>query len=157
MKTLRSITNRSETLFQLPLRPVTVSYSHLSGLIDTIFEPFSLPPLSPSLSPPMPEIPQKVLSKVELVMSMAHEGETSLFKASELLDGIFEAYQYARAAAGDKYDIQRRSQRLLDKYDESFKQMIRSRINTNIPDAEMYQAQCFEELSKFLHTCLWIP
>ncbi len=96
----------------------------------------------------IPEIPQSVLAKVDHVINLAHKGKTSLFKASELLGGTIEAYQYAREAAQDTFDIHRRSQQLLDQHDESFRQMIDCRINANIPEAERHEAQCFEHLSE---------
>ena len=52
---------------------------------------------------------------------MAQEGETSLFKASQLLELTFEAYQYARGAAQDQFDLKRTSEQYLARFEVDFK------------------------------------
>ena len=59
---------------------------------------------------------------------MAKEGEPSLFKASQLLEFTFEAYQYARGAAQDKYDLKRNSEQHLSKFGEGFENVCRGKI-----------------------------
>ena len=83
--------------------------------------PPSLPPLFFTSSPLLPAIPDQVLQKVDRATTLAKEGETSLFKASQLLEFTFEAYQYARGAARDDFDLKRASERHLSKFEEDFK------------------------------------
>ena len=59
---------------------------------------------------------------------MAKQGETSLFKASQLLEFTFEAYQYARWAAQDQYDLKRTSEQHLTKFEEDFKNVCKGKI-----------------------------
>ncbi len=89
-----------------------------------------------------------MLAKVDHVINIAHERKVGLFKSSELLAGSSKAYQYAREASRDNFDLQRRSQLFLDKQDESFKQMIACRIQANVQDGEKQEKECFEHLSE---------
>ena len=53
--------------------------------------------------------------------TLAKEGMTSLFKASQLLEFTFDAYQYARLAAQDQFDLKRQSVQYLKQFEETFK------------------------------------
>ena len=53
---------------------------------------------------------------------LATEGATSLFKASQLLEFTFDAYQYARgAAAQSQFDLDRKAELHLTKFEEAFR------------------------------------
>ena len=82
------------------------------------------------------------------MIKLAHEGQTSLFKASQLLEVTSDAYQYARYASKDTFGLQRKSHQSLDKFDETFKKLVECRIHTNMPGAEQELSKCFEQLSE---------
>ena len=94
------------------------------------------------------DIPAQVLGKVNNVIKVAKEGETTLFKASQLLEFTSEAFRYAREASQNKSDLQRVSVESLKKYDETFTKMIESRINARMDEAGDQQEECFEFLGE---------
>ena len=131
MKRYRSTTLRYGSRWLLQRESTTVSLR---------FDPLSLPPslsylplslstslplyLSISLPPSLPPaVPSQVLQKVDRATSLATEGETSLFKASQLLEFTFDAYQYSRGAAKDPFDLSRSSEHHLSKFEEDFKKV----------------------------------
>ena len=66
-------------------------------------------------------VPSKVLQRVDQATALAKEGMTSLFKASQLLEFTFDAYQYARGAAQDQYDLARKNEQHLAEFEKPFK------------------------------------
>ena len=94
------------------------------------------------------DVPEKLLSKVDHVIHMATEGKTTLFKASELLEFTSEAFQYARRAALDKFDLSRESGKTLDSYDQSFSQLIGARMEAKMDQAQDSEESCLHYLGK---------
>lgn len=92
-------------------------------------------------------VPADVLGKVQLVIQTAHQGQTSLFKASQLLEFTSSAYDYARSASQDTFDLRRESAVALKHYDETVKRLIECRIKADMRRAESEQDQCFAYLS----------
>ena len=77
---------------------------------------------------------------------LAKEGQTSLFKASQLLEFTSSSYKYARFASHDAYDLKRESQQLLGQYDQTFRKLVDCRITADMPGAEAQQEDCFRRL-----------
>lgn len=96
-------------------------------------------------------IPAQVLQKVDKATQLATDGETSLFKASQLLEFTFEAYQYARGAAQDQFDLKRNSERYLTKFEEDFKNMISSRMDAELERATAELVNCQRALEDALN------
>jgi hypothetical protein len=96
------------------------------------------------------KIPSQVLQKVDRATDMAKQGETSLFKASQLLEFTFEAYQYARWAAQDQYDLKRTSEQHLTKFEEDFKNMIKYRLEADLAKAAVELENCQHSLEEAL-------
>jgi len=90
-----------------------------------------------------PEVPANVLSKLNRAIQLAKEGQTSLFKASQLLEFTSPSYKYARFASHDTYDLKRESQQLLGQYDRTFCKLVDCRIKADMAGAEAQQEDCF--------------
>jgi hypothetical protein len=95
-------------------------------------------------------IPTEVLQRVDRAIALATEGLTSLFKASQLLEFTFDAYQYARGAARDQFDLRRASEVHLSRFEETFKNMIGHRVNADLTQAELEMVKCKRELESAL-------
>ncbi len=94
-------------------------------------------------------VPEKVLETVETVIRVAKEGKTTLFKASDVLELTTDAYQYARRACIDDFELERESGAVLRNYDDVFKRMIQNRIETKVDDAEEDLRDCRDLLSGY--------
>lgn len=104
---------------------------------------------TPSLLPDCPaDVPKEVSSQVDHVISMATQGKTTLFKASEVLEQTMDAYRYARFAAQDNFDLKRASGRLLSEYDETLKAMIRCRLEAQLDEALSKEEECTRQLGE---------
>ena len=90
---------------------------------------------------------------VETVIRVAKEGKTTLFKASDVLELTADAYQYARRAYIDDFELERESGAVLRNYDDAFKRMIQNRIETKVDDAEEDLRDCRDLLSESLLVC----
>ena len=62
---------------------------------------------------------------------LATEGATSLFKASQLLEFTFDAYQYARGAAQSQFNLERKAELHLAKFEEAFRN-VRLRVHARV-------------------------
>ncbi len=87
-------------------------------------------------------VPGQVLSQVNQVIETAKRGETTLYKACALLDFTSEAFQYARQASQDTFDLSRVCQKKLEQSDHVFTEMMEARLNTLIEQAEDCQDKC---------------
>ena len=94
------------------------------------------------------DVPEKVLSKVDHVISVATEGKTTLFKASELLEFTMEPFQYARRSAQDNFDLSRKSSEALRSYDSSFTDMMKARLTADMTCATSCEEDCLQHLGK---------
>ena len=54
-------------------------------------------------------------------MKLAKAGQTSLFKASQLLEFTFDAYQYARLSSQDQFDLKRQCTKHVADFEEAFR------------------------------------
>lgn len=54
-------------------------------------------------------------------MKLAKAGQTSLFKASQLLEFTFDAYQYARLSSQDQFDLKRQCTEHMTEFEEAFR------------------------------------
>ena len=83
-------------------------------------------------------------------MELAKVGETTLFKASQLLEYTIDAYSYAREAQRDGFDLERASESALHRYDQTFRKLIEGRIISETDnDAELLET-CFQCLGELL-------
>ena len=96
-----------------------------------------------------PDVPERVLSKVKHVITVATEGKTTLFKASELLEFTMEPFQYARRAAQDNFDLSRQSVDSLKSYDNAFTKMMSARLDSDMTMASSCEESCFRHLGKY--------
>ena len=94
-------------------------------------------------------VPGQVSSQVNGVIDVATKGQTTLFKASEVLEQTMEAYRYARFAARDDFDLKRQSGQLLRDYDETLKAMIRCRLDSQLDEASQKEEECSRQLSEY--------
>lgn len=79
---------------------------------------------------------------------MATRGQTTLFKASEVLEMTMGAYHYARFAAQDGFDLKRQTSRLLSEFDETLKAMTECRLESRLDEASNKEEQCTRKLGK---------
>lgn len=84
------------------------------------------------------------------MITVATEGKTTLFKASELLEFTMEPFQYARRAAQDNFDLSRLSADSLRSYDSSFTKMMSARLESDMPLASSCEEDCFRHLGEYL-------
>lgn len=82
------------------------------------------------------------------MITVATEGKTTLFKASELLEFTMEPFQYARRSAQDDFDLSRRSVDALRSYDRSFTEMMKFRLGAKMSEAAACEEECLSHLSK---------
>ena len=87
-------------------------------------------------------------SQVDNVVNIATRGQTTLFKASEVLEQTMEAYRYARFAARDDFDLKRKSGQLLRDYDETLKAMIKCRLDSQLDEASHKEEECSKKLGE---------
>lgn len=85
---------------------------------------------------------------MDSVIDAATRGQTTLFKASEVLEQTMDAYRYARFAAKDDFDLKRRSGQLLRDYDETLKEMIKCRLDSRLDEASNKEEECSKKLSE---------
>ena len=90
------------------------------------------------------------------VIDVATKGQTTLFKASEVLEQTMEAYRYARFAERDDFDLKRRSGQLLRDYDETLKAMIRCRLDSQLDEASQKEEECSRQLSEYDDNIGWM-
>ena len=96
------------------------------------------------------DIPGHVSSQVDDVIKVATQGQTTLFKASEVLEQTMDAYRYARFAARDGFDLKRKSEQLLRDYDETLKAMIKCRLDSQLDVASSKEEECSRKLSEWM-------
>ena len=82
------------------------------------------------------------------MISMATQGKTTLYKASEVLEQTMDAYRYARFASLDGFDLKRMSSKLLSEYDETLKAMIRCRLEAQLDEASSKEDECTRKLGE---------
>ena len=95
------------------------------------------------------DVPEQISSQVDHVISVATLGQTTLFKASEVLEQSMDAYHYARFAAQDDFELQRKSGKLLTDYDLTLKAMIRCRLESQLDEALSKEEECSRKLGEF--------
>ena len=95
-------------------------------------------------------VPGQVSGQVNDVINVATKGQTTLFKASEVLEQTMEAYRYARFAARDDFDLKRQSGQLLRDYDETLKAMIKCRLDSQLDEASQKEDECSRKLGELL-------
>ena len=100
-------------------------------------------------------IPGQVSSRVDDVINVATKGQTTLFKASEVLEQTMEAYRYARFAARDNFDLKRQSGQLLRDYDETLKAMIKCRLDSHLDEASQKEEECSRQLGECRRLAEW--
>ena len=88
------------------------------------------------------DVPKQVSSQVDHVITVATQGQTTLFKASEVLEQTMDAYRYARSAAQDDFELKRKSGALLNEYDETLKAMIKCRLESQLDEASNKEDHC---------------
>ena len=93
-------------------------------------------------------VPGQISSQVNGVIDMATKGQTTLFKASEVLEQTMEAYRYARFAARDDFNLKRQSGQLLRDYDKTLKAMIRCRLDSQLDEALQKEEECSRQLGE---------
>ena len=93
-------------------------------------------------------VPGEVSQQVNNVIDFATKGQTTLFKASEVLEQTMEAYRYARFAAKDNFDLKRQSGQLLRDYDETLKAMIKCRLESQLDEASQKEEECSRQLGE---------
>ena len=84
--------------------------------------------------------------QVDHVISVATDGMTTLFKASEVLEQTMGAYRYARFAAQDDFDLKRQTSKLLGEFDETLKAMIKCRLEARLDEATIREENCSKKL-----------
>ena len=94
------------------------------------------------------EIPQKVLTIANQVVTMATEGQTSTFAAYQNTESTQPAYDYGRKAAQNRFDLSRRSREKLDMYDKAFTEFVDLRRVTDVESSENKLTQCYQYLGK---------
>ncbi len=82
------------------------------------------------------------------MIRVGKEGKTTLFKASDVLELTAEAYQYARRASLDNFQLANKSVDALRTYDSVFKRMIQNRIDTKVDEADYDKKECCDQLGK---------
>ena len=95
------------------------------------------------------DVPQRALGIVETVIKEANTGQTTLFKASDLLEVTADAFKYARGACCDNFRLERKSTSKLREYDEMFKQVIEHRIGKKMSDSQKAMKRCRELLGMY--------
>ena len=95
------------------------------------------------------DVPQRALGIVETVIKEANTGQTTLFKASDLLEVTADAFKYARGACLDNFKLERKSASKLREYDEMFKQVIEHRIGKKMSDSQKAMKRCRDLLGMY--------
>lgn len=95
-------------------------------------------------------VPSEVLQRVDKATTLAQEGTTSLFKASQLLEFTFDAYQYARGAAKNDFDLKRECEQHLTEFEQTFKNGISYRLKADLDQSEVEFDKCRAILERTL-------
>ncbi len=77
-----------------------------------------------------------------------------MFKASDVLELTADAYQYARRATLDDFQLERESVDALRKYDNVFKRIIQNRIDTKVDDEADDKRECRDQLGAYFSLLL---
>ena len=93
-------------------------------------------------------VPGQVLTQVDHVITVATRGQTTLFKASEVLEQSMQAYRYARFASRDDFNLKRKTGQLLNEYDNTLKAMIKCRLDSQLDEASNKEEECTRTLGK---------
>ena len=94
-------------------------------------------------------VPGLVSSQVDNVITLATKGQTTLFKACEMLEQTMEAYRYARFAAQYDFNLKHRSRQLLRDYHETLKAMIRCQLESQLDEASKKEEECSRMLGEW--------
>ena len=98
-------------------------------------------------APKCSDIPAQVVAYVDRIMAMARENRTGVFKASQILEYIFDAFAYGEFASRDTFDLSRLCVRTLMEHDEMLKRVVGERYRANMENAEKLMEDCFTKLA----------
>ena len=94
----------------------------------------------------MTEIPEQVLNMVNGVVTMATDGHTSSYAASQNLEATQTAFKYGRTAALDNFQLSHGGRQLLTEYDKTLTSVLQHRIDTKVDEAQAALNKCYKLL-----------
>ena len=97
------------------------------------------------------DVPAQVVAYVDRIIAMARENHTGVFKASQILEYIFDAFAYGEFASRDTFDLKRHCLGSLEEHDKTLKRVVGERYKANMESAEKLIDECITILSKILN------
>ena len=83
---------------------------------------------------------------LDQIIAMAKEGHTGVFKASQILEFIFDAFHYGEFASRDTFDLRRRCLGMLREHDDTLKRVVVERFEAKMESAEKLMDDCYHKL-----------